>query len=501
MRKTIACIVALAAPASAQKPVTLLEAVRTTLELQPEIKTSTEDVQAARGTAVSFGGQFDLTLNAQAGQRGETIPQTMFQQTINGGLKSISTETTSYSLGASKQFRFGLSIAPSLSLARTAEDLVDPSFGNARVVFAARQPLLRGRGASVNAAQETSAWLTAEQQLATLRHTVARRASTTAQAYWSYAAAHQAVEILKAAEERARVLLSEEAELVKAGEHPPSELRQLEANYADQKAARVDGERLEIEGRQALGLAMGLAWRDIDALGPPADPLATVEEAALPGQSQPLVELALAERSDRAAARTAIRAADVLVVGARRSLEPQLDLLGELGYNGLTESNGASPFITPFGDNVRGVNFFGGLAFSYPVGNHAARGQVVANEALRKKAAILADDLDRTIASNVSTEIASLRAAVLAARSADEAVVAYRAAVENERKKQRAGLSTIFDVILTQQHLTAAEQQSLRARTVVAQRLSLLRFETGTLVSPASDGGAITAAQLTTVPR
>lgn len=414
-------------------------------------------------------------------------------------MKSIATETTTYSLGVSKQFRFGLLLTPTLQLARTAEDLASTA-GTARVTFAAVQPLLRGRGAAANAARENSAIALAEEQLETMRHTVARRANTTAQAYWSYVAAHQVVAILRAAEDRARVLLGEEAELVKAGEHPPSELKQLEANYADQKAARGDGERAEIEAKQALGLAMGLGWAQIDALGPPADAFATADEARLPPSAAKLVETALAERSDRAAARTAIRAADALVVGAQRSLEPTLNLMAELGYNGLTEDGGARAFITPFGDNVRGVNFFAGLLFAYPVENRSARGAVIANQALKKRAGILADDLDRNIASNVSTQLASLRASLAALRSAEEAVLAYRAAVDNERKKQRAGLSTIFDVILTQGRLTAAEQAALRARLTVAQRVSQLRFETGTMIARATDGGAISRDQLATVP-
>jgi outer membrane protein TolC len=501
MRATGLALMLTTALAHAQG-IPLADAIRATLKEQRGIKIAEENARESGGLALSLRGAFDVSLLASLGQRGETTPQTLFQQSINGGLTNSQMYTTSYSLGLSKQFQFGMTLTPTITLNRTSLTGVDPSYGVARINFSVVQPLLRGRGKSSTAARLIAADNDAQVSALVLQHTITERVSQTVQAYFGYVAAHQSVAILRAAEERASKMLADQAHLVREGEQPAAELKQLEANLADFRLQRIDLERAEVEARQALGLAMGVAWDRIAALPAPSDDLPALDLQAVPGEGEAvrMVQLALDRRFDRQAARLAIRTPQALLVGARRALEPQLDLQLDLGYGGLTESNGGDAFVAPLWSRVEGVNFFGGLAFQYPVGTHAARGQAQQANAQLRRALLTADELDRQIASAVATSLSVLRLAVAGTRSAEAAVAAYRDAVANERKKQRAGLSTIFDVILTEGRLTTAEGGLLRARARAASALSRLRFETGTLIDVSGAGPAIDVRALSTTP-
>jgi len=491
------------APGAASGSLSLLDAVRMTLSLQPEIRIAEQQIEVSRGVTQRATGQFDFNLQAGISQRGDTVPLSpLAQLTYSSGIAGIVTYTTSYNLGISKQFRFGMTASSSIQISRVAQNALETPYAQSLLAFSIMQPLLRGRGASSTAATESAARIEQEVSQLLLRHTIAQRIRDTCIAYWNYDAAYQSVLRWKEAEERAQLLLTEEERLVKAAEHPAAGLKLLAANLADIVASRAEAERQNLEARQALGLAMGLPWEQIERIAPPSNDFTLMLESSLPSgeQVEKLVKKAREQRADLLAADAEIRAAQVLSYASRRALEPRLDLQAELGYAGLSEGSGAGPFFSAPYDRVAGVNFLAGLTLQYPLQNNAARGDVVVRNAEQKRAMLVRDNLGRQIGSAVALLATSLRAAVATLQSADAAVAAYRDAVENERKKVRAGLTTLFDVIQIQGRLNIAEQTAIRARARVATLLSQARFESGALVAPKGTEVTLSLEQLTTLP-
>lgn len=493
-----ACLVVAGAPARGQRQeasaapgdrLSLLDAVRMTLSRQPEIRIAEQQVVASRGVVQQATGQFDFNLQAGISQRGDTTPlsETSVAATpYLTGSPSLTSYTTNYSVGLTKQFRFGMAVNSSIQINRVAQNTGNPPYAQSLLVFSVVQPLLRGRGAGATAAAEAAALLDQEVSQLQLRHTIAQRIRDTCVAYWNYGAAYQSVTRWMEAAERARLLMSEEERLVQAAEHPAAGLKLLAANLADVTMALSNAQLLALEARQTLGVAMGLPWEQIEHLAPPSDDFVLVEEASIPmGEKlERLIKKAWERRVDLLAASTQIRQTQVLSHAARRTLEPRLDLEVDLGYAGLAEGSDAAPFFVAPYERVSGVNFFAGLTLQYPLQNNAARGAAAQRDAEQKRAVLARDNLGRQIGASVALLSASLRAALATLKSAEAAVAAYRDAVENERKKVRAGLTTLFDVIQIQGRLNTAEQNALVARARVATTLAQLRFESGTLIDP-----------------
>lgn len=483
-----------AAPAKETEPALgILDAVRCTLQRHPEIRLAQEAVRASQGALEVASGSFDTNILSSLSQRGDPQPAQPSITTLFGTL---------FSVGLNQQFRWGMSAASSLQVSHLAQPGTDQSAGQARLLFALIQPLLRGRGASSAAASERAAEIDWRESELELQHTIAVQVFATAAAYWNYVAAREAVTIRQAAEDRADLLLAQENRLVKAREHAAAELKKLEANLADARAARIDAERQTLEARQALGVVMGLPWRESGSLPAPRDPFAVVPRGGVPPiEAVPrLVEAALKRRPDYLAAQTAIRAAQVRAIGARRNLEPQMDLSAQLGYAVPTAGSGMDMLLGPSGYGPAGVSFFTGLSFQLPLQNRAARGLLRQREAEQRRAEILLDDLRRRIGAALALSLESLRTEALRLESTQLAIAAYREAVSNERKRLRAGLSTIFDVLLTESRLTSAELNGTEARLRVAMALLRLRFESGTLIEPAGDWRTIGMDQLTRLP-
>jgi outer membrane protein TolC len=487
------------APSPISQTLSVLDAVRITLSQQPEIQIAEQDVIAHRGALQSARGQFDVSLQAALSQTGSMSSNTASVTSSYGGIDTTNIYTTQYQASGTKQLRFGTTIGASIQMTRTAENIVDPAFGQGTVTFSVTQPLLRGRGAATVAARENAARYDLEASEHTLRQSINTHIRDTAEAYFTYLAAVKAVWLWLAAEERAQLLLSQQETLVAAGERPAAELATLIANVADIQAARTESERQVLTARQALGLAMGIDWATIGRLPEIRSDFPDLESLAI--ETSDLVELARSQRSELLTARATLRSVGVLNKAAQRDLEPQLDFAAQLGYTGLTESNGASAFFAPLVERVPGPNFLASLTFQYPIFNNAARGLVVQRGAAEKQAILQYQNLERQICANVALAADTLRKSLALLQISESAVLAYSQAVANEKKKLKAGLSTLFDVVLLESRLNSAEQNALAARSRVAVAVVELRFESGTLVTPQGQKGAITLEHLTKPPK
>ncbi|HET7501377.1 MAG TPA: TolC family protein [Kofleriaceae bacterium] len=488
-------------PSAPEPGLRVLDAVRTTLARSPGIATAEQELESSRGALEVASGRFDVVIDAQAGQRGDrtpAIPSAAGSATTTGD-GAGTTYTTDYGLGATQELRWGLKVQPHVSVSRLGGSLIDPPHAESHLGVTVTQPLWRGRGTAATAARETAARIDTDAAALRARQVVADRVLATVQAYWSCRAAWETVEILARAEQRAARFLDEERRMVEEHERAPTELHQVRAALADASASRADATRVYLDARHQLGLAMGLTWREIDALPPPIDPLDATRAAAAPLDAERLIGMALARRSDLRASRIAARASAVLVGAGEDELQPRLDISAELGYTGLASGHGPSVLITSLGHGVVGPNFFAGLVLQLPTPSLQARGALRQERARLATLDIASRDLERTIGANVALRLGELQALQRQLTSAEEAVDDFLAARDNEVRKLRSNLSTEFDVLQIESRLTAAQLSAMRARASVLQALAQLRFETGTLID-GKDSGALSSEGLLTIP-
>ncbi|MEW6363691.1 MAG: TolC family protein [Acidobacteriota bacterium] len=484
-----------------QTGLSLQEAVRITIERQPEILAQKQLVESARGSLVAAGGQFDSMLQAYLSVEHEDSPLTReIQNELQ--LSSLKTDTASYGIGVEKQFRTGLTLNPTISFQRIEDNSTNvtaPNYGTANLQIT--QPLMRGFGRDDVAAAERSAAADYRAAVDTLHHTMATDAVNAVVAYWDYVGYQQVLAARKETEELAHNLLDQTKALIEADQRPASEINKVTANLASATAQRISAEQDLYEAKQNLGLAIGLNWEEIEAMREPSDDFPEVDENDLPSLSSigSFVQTALVERGDLAAARETRESARILSVGAVKASRPQLDLGVGLGFEGIVEGKEPSHFLTAFTDNVPGPSLNASLTFGWPFGNRSAVGLVEQNEAEHRQAIIAADDLARRIASSVAAALSSVRQRGLQLKKAEEAAAAYRVAVSNETQIHQAGLSTTLEVIQTEDLLSSALIDLVSARHDYAVAVALLRYQTGTLMRFDSSG-AVTAIELMSLP-
>ncbi len=471
------------------------EAVRLTLENDPNIALVEARLAGARGALLGAAGQFDPVLTSRVDQVTSNTPRS---ETTSAEELSLTS-----SLGVAKQFRTGLTVTPSLGLSQ-----VDVPGGGATALnvgtlaFTFRQPLLQGRGRSVVAAGELSAGREVAASALDVEQTTAERVLSVVFQYWTARARALDLAILQESEESSRTLLDTTRRLVEADETPAAELVQLEANLAAKESSRIGGERALFAARQDLGREIGLEPPRIAALPLPADDFPAVRpgEVPPPSDASRFIEAALRRRAAQRAAPARRTGVDSLLRAADDATKPRLDLLFVPTWSGLVEGEGAGDYFASLGRNVPGAGASLGFILSWPTLNRTARGAQAETEAFRRQTQLLIDLLSRTVGADIPSALDAVRSSALQVEKATSAVGLFERAVVNEEKKLRAGTSTLLDLINQRDRLTSARQVEVSAKLALAQALARLRFETGTLLASEGGAGALRPELLTRVP-
>jgi outer membrane protein len=485
----------LSAAPSPETGLDLGEAVRLTLENDPNIALGEARLAGAQGALLGEAGAFDPVVTSRVE---ETASNTPLSETAGREERSLES-----SLGVATRFRSGLSVTPTLGISRSAEPGAGDTAPNVGTVgFAFRQPLLQGRGRTVNTAGEMSAEREVAASLLDVEQTTAERVLTVVSQYWTARARVLDLEILRASEASSRDLLETTRRLVEADQIPAAELVQLEANLAAKESSSIGGERALFTARQDLGREIGLEPARIAALPLPADDFPAVRPAEVPPPAEAgrFIDAALRRRADLRAARERRTGAEILLRAAGDALKPRLDLLFTPTWSGLVQGDGAGDYLGSLGRNVPGAGAALGFSLSWPTRNRTARGALAESESFRRQRELLIDLLARAVGADVPSALDAVRTSALQVEKASEAVRLFERAVANEEKKLRAGTSTLIDLISQRDRLTAARQNEVATRLSLALALARLRFETGTLFATSGGAGVLRPDLLTRVP-
>jgi outer membrane protein TolC len=469
----------------------LAEAVRTALRIHPNIRTARALVDARGADALGAGAVLDPVLFARAGHARTRSP-------LLGG-ERLATETTFLDdstelfVGGLKTLPWGTQITPTMTLTgvhlrRLPGDATlagtTQRRARARTDLAAVQPLLRGRGELGT----LSGLRAAQREREAAEHEGAFIAQQTVfevvAAYWALVGAVGQVAILSESEQRARKLLEETRILVQANQRPSGDLIPLEAHVWTRVRGVIDARRARRSAAHALDLAMGRTgeeptpeWRPADELPRPAPAPPTSAGGAL------------AARQDVRAAGQSIEASRALLAGAERNTLPQLDLRLSLGYEGGLDDDRLDALARALGANVMGLNAGASLALELPLRNDARKAVRDFQRAELRRRESAREDLERQVRVGVATALDDLRLSAEALAAAEQAASRYARAVDDERTKLKAGLSTVIDVVFTQDLATQAELGLLRSRLEYALALARVRFQAGELPSDEAQVG------------
>lgn len=485
-------------------PSTLHETVRYALLHNPEMRRQQWQIEGQRGALGSAAGVLDpqFVISASNNRSHQFLHEASASSGSLAFAKTTANTTTSR-VGLQKPFGMGLTVEPFLQMERTqtlgapTAPLVQTSLG-----VTAMYPLLRGRGADVVLANRRAARHRLDAEVLQRQFVASDVAYRTTRSYWEYVAARKLVVIFRESEERAETLLQETTMLVDRDEKPAADLEQLKADLAAKQAQRITAER-----------ALATSWQDLRiVMGAPADSILTPPLTTPPFPTAPatldaslavpdsFVATALHRRSDLAAARQRQVAADRLRDASANDRRPRIDVTLDVSYAGLGPSEGVQPYVSPFGHDVNGLNATLSIRSDLSLRNRTRVGNFRQQQARSRQQAITTNNLQREIDISVATTVHLLRGSVRQLRKSDDAVSLYRNIIQNEKKKYRMGIATLFDVIVAEERLTEALTTYVDNQNRYAELVARLRLQTHTILTFDRGQPIVAVDHLTTVP-
>ncbi len=487
----------LSAQPSVSPGIGLSEAVQISLKKNPSILLASEQVIFNEASLQRASGVFDLQLTSSFVMGRERTP--LLQTERVNGINELITDLTNYSLNITKLLRSGISLSTNIQMNRITDQFRNSTTPNyAGINFLVQIPLLKGRGEKVVAANETAAKYNYENSILNRYHTTSQIVYNTVRAYWNFVAAAKQLEILTESEKRSRELVNETQILVDAGERPEAELQQPLANLADKTALRISAEQTFYEARQNLGVVIGLPSDEILKIQFPVDKFPQIVNTIDSLGINHLIEKALQNRADLLASKNTRKSTRVLWEAAISNTRPQVDLNFKLGYTGLDEGKNPDQIFTAFSTNRTGANISTTLKITLPT--KSFYGAALQQNSQYQQSVIRSKDLSRTIRSEVLVAINDLKQSAHQLAKSQEAITLYRTAVQNEEQKLQQGLSTIIELLFTEDRLTNALLNMTSAELNYANAIANLRFQTGTLLTITEGEISVPQKNLTTIP-
>lgn len=463
---------------------TLHDIVRTTLAQQPTITLGRELLVQSDGAVKLTRAEFDWALESNLSHGADYLPTgaaTLYDRIF----------TTLFDMRLVKKSDYGFSLEPGIQLKRAISDAVpgngissetDTSF---RFSFTLVVPMLQGGGQAVATAREAAARFDYEAARYELQHTISQTVYDAITAYWQYVAALERQKLAVASEERAGSIVANTESLVHADEAPAAELVSAQANRLEKKISREQAELNLHEARQRLGLLMGVPPEESAGLLLPAGTLPIVGKSTAQNalfNRQQLITGA-GRRGDLLSLVQKTKAAESLVIAAKDALDPKLDLVSAVGYDGYQTGSRLQRTVQTVENRQKFPDWSVGLRFSYPLensralGNHAIAASQLAQSRIRTR------ELQRVIETSLRTIVQSMQNVAREIETADHAVASYQQAVSNEKEKYLMGESTLFDLLFTQDKLESALLTRTDAYLSGALLLTRLQFESGSMLA------------------
>ena len=507
---------------SDQKPMTLREAIVLALGNNKDIEIARVNVRLAEADLLTVRGAYDPRLSAQSYFERFKTPAASFLSGASGTVETSDFTATSRLEGLAPKFGGNYRVDFS-SIRQTTNNqftALNPQYPTA-LTFTFTQPLFRGLRYDAPRRQIDVAKRNLSLTDAQFRQRAIEVIASVQRSYWDLVFALRNLQIQRDSLTDARSQLEHNRRLVAEGSLAPIDVIAAETQVANFEQAEFTA--LEDVNRAENLLKYLIAENQTAAIWkssivPTDDVDLTVPQIAL-GEA---MRAAVANRPELKGSDLAREINQLDQKLFREQTKPQIDLVGSYGVvgnagtlttpvnpftssnealrarvNELSALNGLQPLPAPpasavpsdlIGGYPRSLanlgtnqfnNFRVGVAFSFPLRNRSAEGQLAHSLIEGNRIATQRQQLEELIQVEVRNALQSVTTAQARVRSAAVARENAEQQYQSEQRRLDAGQSTVFLVLERQTALAVARGNELRAQTDLNKAIAELQRATG----------------------
>ncbi len=482
--------------AAGQRPIvrlTLDDAVKFALDrnldiavqrLNPEIN----DLAVARIRAV-----YHPSLTSTIATQSTSTPAT---STLTGGLaagSSVIAGLSTYNGGVSQFVPWGGgSFNVALNNNRATTTSLNSLFNPAYNTFWSgnyTQPLLRGFRIDSTRQQVQVTRINRDISDVQLKATITNTLSNVRNAYWDYVFAIQSVEVARQSVALAEQLVKDNSTRVEVGTMAPIDVVAAQSQSATQKQNLVIAQATMRTTELALKRFIVSGTTDPN-WNVNLDPTDRPDFRPEPIDVEAAVRRALNERTDLAIAKKNVAANDVTLKYLQDQLKPQADFVGAYGLTGLggtqLQKDGTSVNANVIGTIPGGYSnaissqfnnprWTAQVNISYPLGVSSQQASVARARVQLNQVAAQTKQIELQVATDVTNAAINVTSGVERVQAAQAARELAQKTLEAEQSKFEVGMSTSYNVILTQRDLATAQSNELQS--ILNYRKALVELE------------------------
>lgn len=482
------------AAGEARQPVTLMDALSTTVANAYDVILARETVKYKQAQVRIDKGEQDVEVTAEISYENEETELTPYYQSVYQK-SAEDTKTLTSSLEAEKELESGITLTSGLSLERKDDNLIGyPPDNTSEVYFKVTLPVLKLWKSGLKIGKIKNSQIDLEASRKDLAATVSTSVQSVADAFWNALAQKKMLANYLALEDDARTFLQEMTLLVEKKEYPAANLDTIRADLQSKEVSRITAEQSYYEAIQTLALEMGV---DPDRLAEITAVDGDFPKAG-PGDTDPagLIRIARETRPDLMADKIRMDYYRALLADAQEDLLPDLDLSLKAGYQGLEESSSGGRYLDSAVKNVPGPTYSVGVSYTVLLGNNIAEGQFQQARISLAKEQIEYMNLLRTVTSDVLKAHQALKRALAALKLQQQTAQTYKTALEKETLRFRLQMASLSDQMDARDDYYNSLNTLVTKQLAYAQALAQLHQACGTLVTQEGENFCIRRASL-----
>ncbi len=483
-------LLALFGPASAQEGpaprrapetvrLTLRQCLHLALDHNVDVEISRYQPWIEDQNVLSSLGAFDHVIYAQP-----TVSESVTSSgTALAGAPEPETDSFTQRTGLRRTLPFGLNYDLSFSFTRSKSNssfaTINPSWSES-LNLAVTMPLLRGRGEDSVYSGVVVAQNSRRIAVDRFEKSLADQVEAVVRAYWDLVFARETLEVKRQSEKVAERLLEENQKKFEKGVLARVDVTEAEAGVATQREGILTADNAVAAAMDRLKRLVDPSLLRQDVLVVPADaPRPFERELDERAALDAAVLAAFAHRPEWREFGPSIDSQELALRKSRRDLLPRLDLTATGALTGLDDSFGAS------NKDVRSRDFHDwslGIVFEWPFENRAARGALQRAELERRRLDLQKRSLEDQILVEVRAAVRDIKTTEKRIEATRRARVLAQERFEGEMNRREAGLRTTFHVLDSEERLTEAKTNELKALIDYGIAQMMLQKSSGTLL-------------------
>jgi outer membrane protein TolC len=375
----------------------------------------------------------------------------LFSSGARASLSTVSQRRINPITRRTADFNFNNGIDPSL-----VGPLFSPEFQSTTVLNIV-QPLLQGRGARANLAENRLAQIGVDEAALRVRASAERLIGQILVTYAEVVFARENLEVKQDAVQLAENLVVENGRRVEEGLMSPIDVTQVEARRAEAMEEVVSA---RVFMHERVNRLLGLSQSEFDStervniVGSVTGLMPSVE-----AEGVEVGRLALTSNASFLAILKRAEAEDVRLDFSRDQALPQLDLEASLGLNGLGGDYGDS--FADYGSQSRAPDWSVGLTFSVPLSRKAERAQVRIAKRGKEQALMEIKEAEIQLLVELENAIQEYRASLERSEFIKDTVRLAEEGLRSEERRLESGVTTSYNVLNQQRDLSFARTRAL----------------------------------------